>query len=86
MTSTPDTQKKGHNISDRVHNDTLKIPHKIKDVCTQIMKHPNYTNLDMMIKFQVEGFDQYPFDNSYHDNKWLRLLWKHLYTGGRLPY
>lgn len=58
-----------------------KMPRVIKKVYKQIKKHPKFPELSdgTRIGFQVayNGISWRPREN----NKWIRMLWKHLYLG-----
>lgn len=60
-----------------------KIPHKIDNVHTDIVKHENYKKLDLSIKIQ---FEECVRVKNKDNNQYSRKLWEHLFQEKELPF
>ena len=60
-----------------------RIPHKIANVHTDILKHDNYKKLDLCTKMQ---FEECVRVKNTDNNAYSRKLWYHLYQGKELPF
>ena len=59
-----------------------KMPRKIANVHTEILKHDNYKTLDLCTKIQ---FEECVKNKNADNNTYSRKLWLHLYQGKELP-
>ncbi len=62
-----------------------KMPHKIKDLHAQILSHTNYNSLSSCLRFCFEGGCVGHLSwMTKENNRWSRVIWKHLYWGESL--